>query len=309
MAKKVVQRQNGAKTVIEPGKGITGNVGGKGETAPVTAPKPSSPKPKPATRPAPKTGLTVDKRKGTLLVSGVRTEDETDETTSPGFRVTHMELSTAKSAMVDIVWGNLERSGVMKTVDGNTFEEMQKVCVVSKGHNIFSGKTLTVQEGRIFDAGNGRKGLLPKGRSTRGFYLSSHHRVIEGATVAELATHPAFHDFPDLKEPSVESFQGATPEKPVLLYGTYTIMGDEVPGAVYVVQEYDTQNDIVDGFVWFPSDSPGGWTSEHGSVYGRDLLRQNMGVVSGEHSAPASLADWYSLTDLSTEGMKRMLSG
>lgn len=45
MSKKIVQRANGAKTVIEPGKGIVGNVGGKGQTS-VPSSRPSAKHPK-----------------------------------------------------------------------------------------------------------------------------------------------------------------------------------------------------------------------------------------------------------------------
>ena len=70
----------------------------------------------------------------------------------------------------------------------------------------------------------------------------------------------------------------SSPATGLVAYGTWTVLGDQFPGAAWLLYAYDPDTDIAEGYLGVPE---GPWYSEHGSVYGEQLLANpNMGRVA-----------------------------
>jgi hypothetical protein len=170
-----------------------------------------------------------------------------------------------------------------------------KVTLLRHGKSLFGAQSLTIEEGTLIPATSNaspdpvRVGLRPKGGHGRAFVLACADilDVQPGYGHAGLMRERIAHvrdRLPRLKPltgkhlahlPSPEvSEELAEAGKPVpiglALMGTWRMGDITSPAAVWLIHSYDPGHDIAEGYLLI-SEAHG--YSEHGSVYGRDLLR------------------------------------
>lgn len=145
--------------------------------------------------------------------------------------------------------------------------------------------------------------IVPKGSRTRGFALGP---LVAGGALLDL--EPGYAGERVLVD-RVERVRACLPEVVPLtqdhltalgtggdrirlaVFGTYPFPTGPIPGALWLLSDYMPEDDIASGVLIVP---PGTAESEHGSVYGGQLLRMNVGVVA--NFAPISFAEALALT-------------
>jgi hypothetical protein len=152
----------------------------------------------------------------------------------------------------------------------------------------------------------GTRGLmiLPKGSRTRGYSLdpAAVLDVEPGYTAEEILTRRAkavrarMPDLARLTPEHLEELPLRGSRVTLAVFGTYRFPAGPIHGALWLLHSYDPEADIAEGVLIVP---PGAAESEHGSIYGKSLLRMNLGVVTG--FAPISLADALALIDAEYE--------
>ena len=63
-----------------------------------------------------------------------------------------------------------------------------------------------------------------------------------------------------------------------VLTGTMNFMGDRIAGATWFLTDYDRKGDVANGYLVVPGNDAGA-VSEHGSIYGRNLIGQGFAPV------------------------------
>lgn len=171
----------------------------------------------------------------------------------------------------------------------------QKVTVLRAHTTWLGGTALAAHEGRWLKP---LDGWIPKGgQGSRYIPAQDRDLVLPGWQATALTTHPAITGQPALTEltradltqlpryddlpgqgDDVDPDQWPSPAIGLVAYGTWTVLGDQVPGAAWLLYAYDPDTDIAEGYLGVPE---GPWYSEHGSVYGEQLLANpNMGRVA-----------------------------
>lgn len=189
---------------------------------------------------------------------------------------------------------------------GRLADEGERVTILRAGTGMFGASTPIIQQGRVFRAQGGVLGFLPVGKRTKGLRLSGVLDVVEN-------TKPSAVDdlnrrwyestgLPATEPLTTEALRGASRENPIAVVWTHPgFDGGEgrTEGCVWYIDDYQEEDDIANGYCWCPSDS--GLSSEHGSVYGKDILRTGALVNGGPRvnfsemmSAPEGRRDAYS---------------
>jgi hypothetical protein len=173
----------------------------------------------------------------------------------------------------------------------------KKVTMLLSGKTMFGAALVTVEEATIF-AASGRSGCafgyLPKGKRSRGFGLQPE-RVLDvvegygGRTVLTERLAAVQARFPKLVALTVDRLLDL-PERgndcTLAVFGRWSLPGcDGTSAALWLLHSYLREDDIVEGVLYLPA---GVGVSEHGSVYGRDLLGVGGEVVG---FAPWTLRD------------------
>lgn len=181
----------------------------------------------------------------------------------------------------------------------------QKVTLVRAGENMIGGEMIVATEGTIFiGVSHGNPlAIKPKRNRTRGLRLDltnvldvipGYSTAIAQGYVDEVRAH-----FPQVREITQErllELPRSWDEQMITFcaFGEYRLPDCRATDAIVMFAEYDDVNDILDSGVVLVRPEFG--VSEHGSMYGRDLLRFSMGEVIGFQ--PITFSEAVALCDL-----------
>lgn len=232
--------------------------------------------------------------KQTVLLEAIEYEHDTS---SSGFAVTRFSPSGSNhlKAVVDAVIDSYhDVTGVAEISQDRLVELARadaKLTLAMTGGNMLGSPLVYAVEASLRMVGD-RLVMMPKGARSKGFYLKGDKVLdaVEGygkvgvlqdridlvrATLPELVA---------LTKADLEAVTGKVDEDggspPVVLavVGTWRMPDGDSPAAVWLISEYDADDDIADG-VLLVKESDG--FSEHGSVYGEQLLSGRFGKVAG----------------------------
>jgi len=184
----------------------------------------------------------------------------------------------------------------------------KKVTLIYGGENDFGAGMLKAREGRLFSITPGTVSILPKGARSRGWRIDIDKVIdlIPGYETAEAKrlVGEVRGQFPTLATLTQERLgqlpaardDGSSATASLCVFGTWRLPDGAATDAVWLLTEYDTENDICDGALLI---RPEYGYSEHGSCYGEQLLRGPFGEVVGFESI--SFADAVGLCDLDYE--------
>lgn len=176
----------------------------------------------------------------------------------------------------------------------------QKVTLVQSGENYIGGRLLNAQEGKLFTGTRGY-GILPKGARSKGFVVRPEKvvDVLPGYATDEAVKLVAEvrAKLPVLKpltQERLDELPYSSQTLSLCLFGGYATPEGVQPDAIYLASGYYGQeDDIVEGVVLL---RPEYGFSEHGSIYGKQLLGLPMGEVVGFQ--PISFAEGIKLCDV-----------
>lgn len=163
----------------------------------------------------------------------------------------------------------------------------EKVTLVWRGENMFGAGMLKAREGKVFVGHRTEQlALKPKGARKNGFVIdpSAVIDVLDGYAGAEaenLAEKVREH-FPRVRRLTRErllELPGETDDRQpctLALFGTHRLPDSETHDAIWIINSYWPDDDIVEGVLLV---RPEHGFSEHGSIYGEQLLR---GLPVGE---------------------------
>ena len=204
----------------------------------------------------------------TLLTGIVTTTEEKDGYSVQSFNATG---EPDRNAFVDLVAACLRDLPA-----GIVYDE--PVTFLRYGHTMFGASQIVIEEGRFFDR-SGRIAFLPKGRRNRGFSLKQSdilavRRGFNQGDALRAVVDDLTRVLPEVT-PLTQDDLNALPTRggtcTLAAAGTSPFFSTRVPG-VWLLHSYLPEADIAEG-VFVVADGFGAVT-EHGSVYGRDLLRQ-----------------------------------
>lgn len=222
-----------------------------------------------------------------------------------GFTVTRVNLSgdNEVNAIADAVIEAYPKT--FDTPDSNDLEALaasgKPVTILRGGRGAFGHSYLDADEGRLFasTSQSGGLALLPKGKRTKGYRINSHDSarlldVMVGYNQQQVLIDRVAqikNTLPTLVALSQEDFR-ALPSRgsicSLAVFGTHRLLDGAVPGSIWLLHTYlrSDDADICEGYLFVPPDS--GWFSEHGSIFGRELLARNVGKVDGFAGIPFS---------------------
>ena len=224
----------------------------------------------------------------TNLLSGLVEKTEEDGYTE-GITVTTFKLSGEPyaNAIVNAVVANYNR---ITEREQPTAEELlervgEKVTLVRTGENMLGSSILNAIEGKLFESsrGPGQLGILPKGARSKGFVVDPAKviDIIPGYSTEQAQEYVASVRayYPQLQNLTKERLlelprEGDGGETCALaLLGEWRMPDSRSLDAIWLIGEYWPDEDICDRSVLLIRPEYG--TSEHGSVYGDQLLRSN----------------------------------
>lgn len=181
----------------------------------------------------------------------------------------------------------------------------QKVTLVIGGENMLGSGMIVAREGTIFRGSSGNLCQLPK-RARRNGYVIDFANLLDAipgystAKAQELVNEVRSH-FPTLRQLTPErlrelpSEDEQTDDDPLSLccFGTHRLPDSKQSDAIYLASAYWPEDDIVDRGILLVRPEHG--FSEHGSIWGQQLLR-DMGEVVGFE--PISFKEGIDLCDL-----------
>ena len=198
---------------------------------------------------------------------------DSEPSSIPGIRVTESSPQQSRAARIRLLAGRA-------TVDLTAFVG-QRVTLARVSEDIMGWPVIAATEGRVVDGaafGESSPALVPKGgRGTRAWFRQRVLHVVAGygqvqalqawldaqmAGLPQPVTLDALMSLPD-----VERTSDRVDEIGLALEGEHC----GVPGCRWFLTDYDREGGIGNGFLVMPA-NPYGLVSEHGSVYGRDLL-------------------------------------
>ena len=231
----------------------------------------------------------------TELLTSVTFEPVEDEDRPDGFTTTRIEVggNPAESAILNAVSHHWHRVlGRQRRTPDETQEWLaerigKKVTLVWRGENVFGAGMLKAREGRLFEGNRtGQLALMPKGARRNGYVIDTA-KVIDvldgyaGVEAKSLAEQVRAH-FPKVRKLTRErllELPGETDDRQpckLALFGTHRLPDSETYDAIWLINSYWPDDDIVEGVLLV---RPEHGTSEHGSVYGQQLLH---GLPVGE---------------------------
>jgi len=234
----------------------------------------------------------------TLLSSIV--ESPRDSST-PGVTMISISGEPYASAIVNAVAANYHRiTGRKKPTEENLQELIgEKVTLILSGENLLSAGMIVAREGRIFE---GRRGLaiLPKGKRSNGYSIDPE-RVLDVfpgwvSNVAEANVTAVRNCYPELVNLTQKRLEQLPHDSDMcslaLLESNRTFGGAD---CIRLIGEYWPEDDICDTSVLLIRPEFG--TSEHGSCYGQELLRNRaLGEIVGFE--PISFAEAIHLCEI-----------
>lgn len=167
----------------------------------------------------------------------------------------------------------------------------EPVTILQYGRTVFGVPIIDVAEGRLFPR-DGYVAFLPKGARTRAFRLKTENilAVARGFRQGDrLQGHvDSYVNALPLAGPLTQEHLNALPSRgrtcTLAAVGTSPFFDGPLPG-IWLLHSYLAEADIAEGVFVVPDGY--GAVTEHGSVYGRDLLRR-FAKVEGSISVPLS---------------------
>lgn len=195
----------------------------------------------------------------------------------------------ARAVVVATIDLYLDQHGEV-TADQLAALDGQKVTLLRQSETMFGATLIVALEGKLFNDG---AALLPKGNTKNGIRIdpSALLDVITGyGHVAQLEKRvlDVRAKFPQVVEltqadldalPDADTWSngnGDTPDCTLAVFGTVQMPDGGIPAGVWLIHTYQREDDIVEGVLLVD----GRATSEHGSIFGRDLLRMG-GKIEG----------------------------
>lgn len=177
-----------------------------------------------------------------------------------------------------------------------------KVSMLRTGENMFGAGSIGSTEGTIVMS-RGRLAFMHKGARTNGFLLDPDKvlDVEEGYGKTDFLTglvHQVRATFPVLEELTQEHLDALPEEAPnpaqigLVVFGSWRGPDVRSPGAVWLLHSYMHEDDIAEGYLLV---RPEHGESEHGSIYGRQLLHVGGRVVNPPAMSFAQAMDLGSL--------------
>jgi hypothetical protein len=219
----------------------------------------------------------------------------------PGITTISLSGEPYATAIVNAVVNNYHRITGRQKPDEENLQALvgEKVTVILGGENLLGSGMLIAREGKIFE---GQRGLaiLPKGKRTKGYSLDPS-RVLDVfpgwvSNVAEANVTAVRHCYPELvnlTQERLERLPRDSDECSMALLGTNPVFGG--PDCIWLIGEYWPEDDICDTNVLLIRPEFG--TSEHGSCYGKELLRnRSLGEIVGFE--PISFAEAIHLCEI-----------
>lgn len=229
--------------------------------------------------------------------------EEQEEETRGAFRVTRISVGGDPHvrAILDAV---VDRYNAVSGRERPSAEDLQaligqKVTLVRTGENMFGSGILNAQEGKLFESSRGL-GILPKGARSKGFVVNPEKVLdvfpgYDAAGPSEMVRKVRDH-FPILQPLTQERFNELPAESSTLslcMFGSYRMPDSTAAGSIYLATNYLREDDIIEGVLLI---RPEHGVSEHGSVWGQQLLRSSFGEVVGFE--PISFAEGLELCNL-----------
>lgn len=162
-------------------------------------------------------------------------------------------------------------------------DQQMTLTLVTTG--AFGASSIWAIEATIKRAAADGLAILPKGRRTRGYRLDPAkvldlERGFGGIEVLRRRVEQVRAAFPQVK-PLTKERLGELPDDrtdqiAMAVFGTHRMPDGPAPGCLWLVESYEPADDIVDGVLII---RPEHGFSEHGSTYGKDLLRAGGEVV------------------------------
>lgn len=218
------------------------------------------------------------------------------------------------NAVVDAVAAHYHRVTGRDPVTPEVIDSLvhQKVTLLRHVAGTFGHQAITAIPGTLFQGSRG-VGLLPKGKRKNGYSVSAMNLLdlelgYNGTARLSQRVDTVRSVFPETA-PLTQDDLLALPSRgntcSLAVFGTYPFMGDRVPATVWLCHSYLRGDaDIVENVMLI---NPAFGTSEHGSCYGSDLRRMQVGKVVG--FKPITFAQAVELTDAPYEDALSVLLG
>lgn len=159
----------------------------------------------------------------------------------------------------------------------------ERVTLMCIGQNFLGAPIISAEEGKLFPTSHPGcvAAYLPKGKRTKGLGLKPE-RVLDfvtgygGVEALRGRLEEERARLPRLRPLTVERLRQLPEQAPeegarctLAAFGRWALPYEETTTAVWLLHSYMAEDDIAEGVLFVP---PEIGTSEHGSVYGRDLL-------------------------------------
>lgn len=241
-------------------------------------------------------------------------EEPEEEDLGDGVRVTRFMASGERhtTAIADAV---IDRYGAIlerRPPTSAQLEEMGglKVTLIQAGENMFGARLLNAQEGKLVTGSFGL-GIIPKGARTKGYRVTPERvlDVLPGydtEQAVELVAKVRAH-FPRVGPVTTERLKELPTNSETLslcVFGNYVMPWGNQTDALYLAAEYLPSDDVIYGIVLLRGENG---VSEHGSIYGRQLVEGNFGEVLGY--SPISFGEGIALCDLPFDAAYERLLG
>jgi hypothetical protein len=164
-----------------------------------------------------------------------------------------------------------------------------KVSLLTTGSNMLGAPLVTARPGTLF-AGSTGPALLPKGKRSNGIGLSRMDVLdlepgYAGVSVLADRVATVKAGLPTLEPLTLDHLRalpratgdGRSAACTLAVFGSWAMPDGRIPGSIWLCAEYSPEDDVVDGVLLVPHSGE----SEHGSVYGQQLLAARMGAVVG----------------------------
>jgi hypothetical protein len=203
---------------------------------------------------------------------------EEEEAGSPGFRV-HKFTLNGERYMQPIVDHVIEEYGHRHPAPDPALFAGQKVTLARHGESAFGAASIQASEGTVFmtERGPALPALLPKGKRSKGILLRNVLDIVPGynnVDVLRQRVEDIRSEWPALTKLTRERLERVDRRKSVC---DLAVFGKWFGGAgIWFIHSYHKADDIVEGYLAI---EPSAGESEHGSVYGRDLLPNAAEIV------------------------------
>lgn len=208
-----------------------------------------------------------------VLLSTIVEEEEA--TGSQGFRVRSFTLN-GERYMQPIVDHVIEEYGRRHQAPDPALFAGQKVTLARHGESAFGAASIQASEGTVFVTGQG-PALLPKGKRTKGILLRNVLDIVPGynnVDVLRQRVEDIRSEWPALTKLTQERLEQVDRRSTVC---DLAVFGKWFGGAgIWFIHSYHKADDIVEGYLAI---EPSAGESEHGSVYGRELLPNAAEIV------------------------------